>query len=373
MSNPSQTVGRPPSKRTRVLSHLRQEIAEGRFPPGSRLPTRIELEERFQASTETIQQVFNRLTHDGLVKSRGKLGTFVVPHPPHLCHYGLVFSAHPWVAGWRRLDTALRSVASNMDKFDASKMHFYYDITGRPETLVEQRRLLADVRAHRLAGVIFVTDPPNELVEALAAQSPPPVVAIMGRASIPGVTAVSLGEHFVTKAIEYLAGRGRRRVAFLNAWRHWPELARSWEDALRSIAAANGMTTEPHWMLTAHLASAGSVCNVIRLLFERGRNNRPDSLFVTDDNLVEHAGAGLAAEAVRVPEDVDVVAHCNFPLLPPSIVPVKRLGSDAREVLARCIDIIDGKRRGEVAPEQVYIQAKFDDEVSLQVEEISGS
>ena len=83
---------------------------------------------------------------------------------------------------------------------------------------------------------------------------------------------------------------------------------------------------------------------------------------LVDDNLVEHATAGLIAADVRVPHDLDVIAHCNFPYPPPASTPAKRLGFDARDILDVCVGSIDRQRAGESPAGTSFVRAKFDDE-----------
>src|SRR5690349_7522896 len=73
-----------------VLRTLRGRILGGEFPPGSRLPTRSELEAEFGYGWSPIQRAFDRLKRDGFVRTRRSQGTFVVDAPPHLTTYAIV-------------------------------------------------------------------------------------------------------------------------------------------------------------------------------------------------------------------------------------------------------------------------------------------
>ena len=367
-----------PLRQSDILTEMRDEIVSGRLAPGMRLPTRRQLLKKYRSSLMTIHHVCNSLIRDGFAEPRGKLGTFVSANPPHLCDYGLVFYSRQGTKDWRRFDAAMLNEASTSDWTHARKMHFYYDIMGHSDAQAEQSRLLSDVSAHKLAGLIFTTNPPISVMEALSQQSlHVPVTAILGQADIPNLTAVMLNrESLIAKALDYLAGRGRRRVAFLNKFqssnlarleerqRQLEEQQRASEKRQRASAAQRGMTCEPHWTLSVDTSGVG---NVVHLLFESGRPNRPDALIITDDNLVEYATAGLVTAGVRVPDDVDVVAHCNFPWPVPSAVPVKRIGYDTREVLRQCVSVIDMQRQGQTPPEQVFVEAVFEEEMAAVV------
>jgi DNA-binding LacI/PurR family transcriptional regulator len=95
-----------------------------------------------------------------------------------------------------------------------------------------------------------------------------------------------------------------------------------------------------------------------------GQSERPDALLILDDNLVEHATAGLIAAGVRVPEDLDVVAHCNFPWPTPSVLPLTRIGFNNTEVVRHCVDLIDAMCAGQTVPAITEIAAVREDEVT---------
>jgi hypothetical protein len=64
-----------------------------------------------------------------------------------------------------------------------------------------------------------------------------------------------------------------------------------------------------------------------------------------------------------VPDEVEVIAHCNFPAPMPVVLPIKRLGFDARHTLRVCIQSIEMQRRGETPPAITMLPALFDHEV----------
>jgi len=162
---------------------------------------------------------------------------------------------------------------------------------------------------------------------------------------------------FVARALAYLASRGRRRLAVLCNTTD-PALV----SALRSGAAKVGMTLRPYWLQMVSMDQPEFARNVTHLLFHGGQADSPDALLVTDDNLVEHAIRGLVDAGVTVPGEVDVVAHGNFPGPAAGGMKVKRLGYDAREVLAACVSILQARHRGE-GPLHREIPAVFEQEL----------
>jgi GntR family transcriptional regulator len=64
-----------------VAEDLRQKIESGELPPGSQLPTELELREQCDTSRTTIRDAIRWLTTRGLVETRAGRGTFVVDPP----------------------------------------------------------------------------------------------------------------------------------------------------------------------------------------------------------------------------------------------------------------------------------------------------
>jgi GntR family transcriptional regulator len=60
-----------------IADELRQEIESGGLAPGSQLPTEIDLQDRFNASRNTIRDAIKSLVSRGLVVPRAGQGTFV--------------------------------------------------------------------------------------------------------------------------------------------------------------------------------------------------------------------------------------------------------------------------------------------------------
>lgn len=60
-----------------IADALRQDIAQGRFPPGTKLPTEATLAARFGVNRHTVRHGLKALTEDGLVQPRRGSGVYV--------------------------------------------------------------------------------------------------------------------------------------------------------------------------------------------------------------------------------------------------------------------------------------------------------
>ncbi len=351
-------------KRTAILAALRQRIVAGEWGPGSRLPIRAELEQQFGVSGVTMQKALDQLNRDGFTYGKRRWGTFVAENPPHLSRYGIVFSGRPgtWPT-WVRFWTALTNEAANLQESRSRQMPVFYGVDGHSDS-EDYQRLVQELRHQRLAGLIFpslpflLSDTPVLLEPGL------PRVAIAGPDQrFPQLTALVLDwKSFIEKALDYLASRGRRRVAVLTAPGQQRELA----EYLRQGLAARQLETRPYWLQEVSQDDVQSAQPCVHLLLHGRAEERPDGLIITDDNLVEHGVAGAMDARVQLCKDTDVVAHCNFPWPGSQSMGIKRLGFDARQLLERSIEIIDRQRRGEGKSGPVLMPAVFEDEVVKQ-------
>jgi DNA-binding LacI/PurR family transcriptional regulator len=119
------------------------------------------------------------------------------------------------------------------------------------------------------------------------------------------------------------------------------------------------MITRPWWQHspTIHSLLGEGVRNVVHAMMRLPLGDRPDGLIISDDNQVEDATAGLLGAGVRVPEDLKVVAHTNFPWPTEAYVPVIRVGFSTTEIVHACVDLIDRQRRGQSVPRLTTIPA----------------
>ncbi|MBV9468544.1 MAG: GntR family transcriptional regulator [Abitibacteriaceae bacterium] len=357
MSTPE--TNRGSDKYSWIANELRGQIASGKFAPGSQLPQRDELEETFNVSKVTLQRAMNLLIEDGFVDATRRKGSFVVPNPPHLYRYALAFQKKPTGdESWLRFWTALSNEASKLEKSHPCRFFTFYGIDGHTDT-EDYHDLEREVREHRLAGVIYV-----------ATQSEVPDIPVLRESNLPRMTVKSkpqpgwpaLTIHtdtLICKALDYVVARGRKRVAFITP----PHIAQVRHDFILQEIAARHLTSHIYWLQGIGLEAPALARNCVHLMMHPGQNERPDALVITDDNLVESATGGLVAAGVRVPQEMDVVAHANFPWLTPSIVPAKRLGYDVSAIIKLCRECIDRQRRGESVPAVTEITPLFEDEI----------
>jgi hypothetical protein len=345
-----------------VLSHLRGRIIGGDLRPGDRLPTRNQLEDLYHVSGVTIQRVLDQLVADGFVYARGRNGTFVAHHLPHTTRYGMLFSLPlSRRVEWRRLWSVLHHELPAVEQRRQRQLPVYSGIRDNPGA-GDYDRLLEDLHSHRLAGLILTSSLCAIEGTHLAEMSGVPKVVLRSRPTELALPQLLLNrDRWIERALDDMVQQGRRRIAILL---HGGLLDEPGNEAMIHRAfEARGLRFYPHLVQCADLEFPRSAANLVQLMVHSSLPERPDALLIADDHLVEHASTGLVAAGLRVPEDIAVIAHCNFPWPTPSVLNVKRLGYDTNHVLDLCIDSIDRQRSGQAVPMKTRIAPIFEDEL----------
>ncbi|MFJ3084420.1 GntR family transcriptional regulator [Streptomyces halstedii] len=65
-----------------VADILRARIADGTYPPGSRVPSVVTLTGEFGIAAVTAQKVMRALREEGLIRTETGMGSYVTGRPP---------------------------------------------------------------------------------------------------------------------------------------------------------------------------------------------------------------------------------------------------------------------------------------------------
>ena len=361
-----QYVAKFSPRQTEIVEYLRSRIIAGEFPPGLQLPSVNQLEAKFHASDTTVQRALGHLRKSGYINTKPREGTYVSETPPHLCHFGLVYQYHPRSHRWSQFFKAWEAEAAMLTESayepGSVKRQFspYYNAEG-PASVEEQQAFQAAVESQQYAGLIFTGPPYNLMNTPILAARNLPRVAVM-RWRLPDTTVLRLSfESFFEKAIGYLAGRGRRRIAFIFGCLAGQDSSYACAMLAPALAAHN-IECRRFWVQGVSVEAFSWARHCTELLMHCSRADRPDGLVITDDNLVPYATEALEDAGVDVPGELEVVAHCNLDHLTSSAVPAARLGYDVRWMLHTAVDVIDRKRRGEQVPDEIVVEPRFDGE-----------
>jgi len=284
----------PSRKADHIVQILRDEIVSGQRQPGEKLPTYDSLMAQFQVTRPTVARVLNALRDEGLVTVRGTRGVFVAAQLPHHNRYLWVTSEQPGSLEWTGFLATILDLIERGETGLGGDVVALVGVDGRANNPAYQK-LCEIMEQGSAAGLLLMNSATVYLLPVL--QEPRlPRVAIW--AWLPHAGLVTLDfDALIDRACKRLIDK--RRVAIVSP--HLPNLTAA-EQRLLSL----GFAKDRLWAL--HVGAVGCE-RVTELLF--GRPDRPEAVFVTDDNLVEPLLTGLASANVEPNKDVYVIAHCN--------------------------------------------------------------
>jgi hypothetical protein len=324
-------------KSERIVKELRGEILSGQRPPGSKLPTYDELMEQFAVTRPTVASALTALRSQGLVTVQGTRGVFVAREFPHRRRYYWVTSEYPGHLEWTTFLATFLGLIERGETGVAGEVIALTGVDGRANNPAYQR-LCEAVAEESAAGLMVMNSATTYLLPILETPNLPRV-AIGAALHHAGLVSLAF-DTWIERACQSVL-QGGRRVAVISPHTTMLQAA---QDCLKKLGLADANLTA----LQVTPVGAESVC---RLLMER--QDRPDAVLVTDDNLIEPLLRGFQGARVRPKRDVYVLAHCNWPCPVGVEEGVDHIGFDVREVLMAGVECIDAQRSGEPVPKRV--------------------
>ena len=208
-----------------IADALRQDIADGHFPVGDKLPTEEQLVEAFGASRHTVREALRLLTEDGLISRRPRAGSLVIAREPlahftqrvasveELLRYPPTTERRPVSTGYVRADHELARVlgcAVGTSWFCIETMRF---AAGSPlplcHTHVYVRPEYAGIVKHRRHGTIMFADQIADMFGVTAETTDFEISASLVTGASAGVLKVAEGSAALTTVRRYADADGR--------------------------------------------------------------------------------------------------------------------------------------------------------------------
>ncbi|HEY3329578.1 MAG TPA: GntR family transcriptional regulator [Capsulimonadaceae bacterium] len=337
-------LGRPADRKDELVVCLRDSIISGELQPGGRMPTREQIIQRFSASPVTVNSALAELRDSGFVEVRGNQGTFVAGILPHQTRYAIAFGMESDDTAGMGYTASLARESARVSKtvVDHRELEIvpFYGLD-RSWEAPDFVALMAEVRAHRIAGIIAANFIPEVVYAEDVVANNVPIVANVGSLVATECSTVQFdGASAAKMAFEYLAKRGVRRPGMIFSVKTNQLASSTWTDC----AAAVGILIEPYLIQRSHLAAPSAAQSSAHLMMMLDDSRRPDALIIVDDNLVPHAVAGLIDAGITADDGFPIVAHANFPWPTECPLPAARVGYDLRQMIETCVGIIDRMR-----------------------------
>jgi DNA-binding LacI/PurR family transcriptional regulator len=330
-----------------VAERLRHAIAEGLHQPGARLPAHVDLQKQFGTTPVTVQRALHQLRAEGFIRTLPNSGTFVAENPPHLWRYGLLFPDRPSNYTWGRFHAALSTVVEQANALGPRKIEMYYGLDGHADA-EDFRRVLDDIANRRLAGLMFARAP-HELMGTPILDDPKVLRVFPGERRGWEPFVGPAWNWLMSTALEWIAAQGRRNVSVITL----PSTKQAdVEETIRGF----GLNSLPFWTQAVDSNATEWVRHAVYGILHSHPSRVPDAMLVTDDHLVEAVADALIEFGVRVPDDMLVVGHWNFPLKFNRDIPVQLIGVDNVDRVRRWVAAIDAQQRGEPVPAKTIVQ-----------------
>lgn len=320
-------------KRAQLEKELKDKIISGEFAPGSRLPTYEQMNRRFNASRATFHFTLRKLKSEGFLYGIERKGVFVPEKLPNRTRFALLFedSEHENLFLSK---LAREAVLLNADR--EQEFVFFRGYRRTSKELPQWNELREQLEQRRLAGCCFFFDPVQPELRQLIRDFPDvPKLMYNDYPAKEGFTFLSLDQRSCAEqGVSCLKEQDCRRLAILS--KDLQPLA----GEVEKCAARGGLECREEWIHSVPSLLPHYAEHLILLLMSLPADRRPDALYITDDNLLNNILAGLVKAGIRVPEELKIVCHTNFPDNAPAILPIRKIGFDVREILLESVRVI---------------------------------
>ena len=344
-------------KRLQLEEELKNEIISGKLKPGDRFPTYEELSQRYEASRATFHYVLNHLKRDLYTVSVERSGTFVSQHLPCRTRIGMVFRLDENENEfWHKIYQAAEYY--NRTHSDYEFIVFRSRIL--QVSLKEEYHELQDQLSRKMLASLFfpfIPESKNLLDMLDGFPEVPQILFASAKTEQKHPTVCLSPDHSVRLAVQYFKREGIQRVAAI-ASGDVPQLA-----YFQKEVENEGLQTRGEWLVPVARDLDFAVENFTRLLLSFPADRRPQGFYITDDNLLNQVQRAVIASGIRVPQELKLVCHTNFPDPTTPVLPVERVGYDVGAIVQAIIRLTSMHYAGAPA-QKIIIPAEYERDVA---------
>lgn len=278
-----------------------QSIQDGRYPPGSRLPSDRDLAATLGIAPMTLRQAMTRLLDQGVLERRQRVGTYVrecsgAPNAAILFFY--MRRIHSGTLPERALELIGRALGNGRQL--------------RPILLVEPlpspAQIVSELRTMRVGavGLMNFLNRDRDFVRTLS-QMIPCVLFNKGLSGVNLPASAPDSAAIARLAVNWLADRGRTRIGM----GHFCSEHQAHQDlcfAVQNEIAARGLAVDRRFCHETDSFGPNENTSFEWLDAILDADPRPDGLIANTTAVADHVVRRLAAQGRRLGEDLDVVA-----------------------------------------------------------------
>jgi DNA-binding LacI/PurR family transcriptional regulator len=321
---------KPSPLELKTAKQMRQNVISGKWFCGEKLPPYSRLEKMFPVSRVTLHRAVTRLQREGFLNGFERKGVYVSENPPHLKRVALLLGSpekHNRFSAILARDSAVIGKEKGYEIVVLTHQNrVFYDVA-------EGEELLGDLALNRYAGMIVTFNPKVSPLPGIF-NTDIPKVYLSGSTPKGGFSVGLDNRALAYNAMKYLKDNGAKRVAVLAHGCGNPLLRYA-----RDMFDEFGFELRPEWAIGFDNEDMSEP--IARLMFAASREQRPDGLFIADDNFTEHVARGIMARGIKVPDELKIISHCNWSMPPKRLVPMELIGFDSRRIISEGLHIIE--------------------------------
>ena len=339
MSSPVQTI---PYLHREITESIREEIASGKIPVGSRLPSMNALAKERKTSAFTIWRAVRPLVNEGLLESRGRLGMVVVEPKPKLSRVGIYYGADVWNMQETTFYRVLHQELEKQLRSFSVSINFLVDRRMEGQPFEPDKELIRAVEERSIQGLII---PLANLQEMEWLKKLPVLKAVFGTAEVPWRVLKDSKKEMLAM-LTSLKEQGVRKVGILGSIPMEASVKHPWTmfyQAFIETVADLGMETRNAWcVLPQELLKPQELEEFGYDAFLRlwANAERPEGIISVSDVAGKGSLTAIIQEQIAVPNDLKVVQYKNKGVGFFTPLPVTWMVTDETQVAAALIDLI---------------------------------
>jgi len=343
-----------------IVRYVERQILSGAFPAHHRLPPATQLARQWGASYVTVQRAMAQLTSAGLIERKPRRGTFVRSHSEKAV-IGILIALNMMDETSYFHRAVIKHLREQvMQKKDCQWTCRVYDGLAAVKTSDDvqnssaSQQFSSDLQNYSFKGLI-------ELDENLQFGAPGetranfPTVRLgppMKTGNSPADVVFDFHD-FGRKSVEYLAGKGRTRIAYLRTREETPEDSLDMQGVREAVKTTGIQPVQVHQLqdVSSGEALMGGVFmeriahdHTLRMIngWKSGKKNirRPDALLVSDDIATRGVATALLLGGIAVPDDILVLTMANEGIFHHYGIPVVRYEFSPRIIAQRLLEVL---------------------------------
>jgi len=348
----------------RLLTELRQQILDGRYPKGSRLPSEAELSDAYSVSRGTVRHALGILTQEGLIERRKGSGSYVRANKGSEPNDGLSFSKQIGLVLSQSSDQLNMEILIGVEQ-GAKARGYHVIFSYAEENADQQRRDIQRLIADAVDGLIVfpVTEAPAyEGLTQLRANGIPFVLLDRYFPDFDSDYVVANNYDGAYRATEHLLILGYRRIAFIYAqlssemvtsihdrWAGYraalEHYGLSYDDRLVYRSPIRGQYDE-FLALIGKEAASGARSVKIPL----SNHTLPDAIFAVNDLEALAILKTSQRFGLRIPEDIALVGFDDLSFAAHLHPPLTTVAQLRMELGLRAVNVLIDRIEGATGP-----------------------